>query len=237
MKTAVILFFAIALLVTPAFAQQAGRNSRASQAGPNVAKLLNAYNRMMRANKQSGAAALPGQTKSPFNPLSNVNPTAPGASSLPATPGFPPGDRPFDANMSANNPFGPTAPSPSSLSNPSVAFGPGVDAFSPGQLTVNPFIPAIPSPASPFLVGPQALFSSQGMYPGDSMNTGQNAPVIRKAPQLKLTPLEGFMPWNTPLSSSPYSSPAASDPLSVYKSPYSLNSPFSGSFFQPLASP
>jgi hypothetical protein len=231
-----ILFLALVLLVNPASAQQTGRNPRASQVTPKVTKLQNAYNRMNRANKQSDVASQSDLTKNPFNPFSSVNPTVPGTPSAAATSALVPGDRPFDTNVPANNPFGPSTSSSISPPNPPVAFGPGVDPFSPAQLTVNPFISGGPSPASPFSVSPRDASGIQGISPGYPMNTSQNAPITRKAPLLKLNPLEGFLHQDTPLSLNPYSLLSVFDTLSAYGNPYST-SLSRGSIFQPLASP
>jgi|WetSurMetagenome_2_1015567.scaffolds.fasta_scaffold19754_5 hypothetical protein len=232
MKKTVMLLLVMVLLVTPAFAQQTKRNPRASQVNPNVAKMLNAYNRMNRANKQSAAAALSGQAKSPFV---SVTPPDTSPSAVPAA--LPPTDRPFDANGSAVNPFGPTAFPPGSLSNLPPAFGPGIDPFGPGQLTVDPFTPGNPSPATLFSANPLEASPTQGISPGSSMTATPNALIIRKTPQLKLQPLDGILQQAGPLSSNPYSLLSGSDPLSAYRSPYTTDSMIPGSRFQPLAFP
>ncbi len=237
MKKTVMLLLVMVLLVTPAFAQQTKRNPRAPQVNPNAAKMLNAYNRMNRANKESAAAALAGRTKSPFISVPNANLTPPGTSPSATPAALPPTDRPFDANGSAVNPFGPTAFPPGSLSNLPPAFGPGVDPFGPGQLTVNPFTPGNPLPATPFSANPLEASPSQGIRPGSSMTATPNAPIIRKTPQLKLQPLDGILQQAGPLSSNPYSLFSGSDPLSAYRSPYSTDSLIPGSRLQPLAFP
>ena len=236
-KTPIFLFFIIAMMVSQAVAQDAGRYPRAPQVSPSVVKLLNAYNRLNRANKQAGTNTPFGQSKTPFGSFSKVNPNAPGTSSLAAIPTLPSGDRPFDANAPTNNPFMATVPSSSSLASPSVAFAPGVDAFSPSQLTVNPFIPGNLSPVSSLVPKPSIVPPSAGISPGNSLNTSQTAQVIAKSPQPQLNPLAGPFQQSNPITSSPYSSPPISDPLSAYKSPYSLNSLFSGSAFQSPTSP
>jgi hypothetical protein len=232
MKKSGMFLLVMVLLVSPAFAQQAKRNAGPPQASSNVAKLLNAYNRMIRVSKQSGAAALSGQTKGPFVSVPNTN-MAPGEIQA----ALPRGDRPFDADASGVNPFSPTASPPGSLSNLSPALGPGVDPFGPGQLTVNPFSPSSPSPATPFLANPADVSLSQGIISGSSVTPTPKAPVIRKTSQPKLQPLDGMVKQGSPLSSNPYSSLSGSDPLSPSRSSSTTDNMIPGSRFQPLASP
>jgi hypothetical protein len=232
MRKTALLLFVMVLLVSPAFAQQAGRNSRASQISPDVARLLHAYSRMNRAKQQSDAAALSGRTKSPLFSVPNDNLAPPAIPSA-----LPPGDRPFDANASGVTPFGPTISLPGSSSNLPPAFGPSVNPFSPGQSTVNPFTTASPSPATPFFANPAGASASPGISLGSPVTAIPNAPVIRKAPQLRLQPMEGLSAPDSPLGSNPFSSLSGSDPLSASRSPYPFNSPFPGSWFQPSAYP
>jgi hypothetical protein len=238
MKKMVVLFMVAALLVSQAQVLQAGSSPRASQAGLSAAKMINAYNRLNRANKQSSATSPSGQTKSSFNSPANVNPTVlPGAPSPATAPGLSAGDRPFDPNVSTINPFGPAIPSPGTPSSLPVTLGSGNDPFSPGQSTVNPFISANPSTASPFLVNPQDGPPSPGVSPGYSMTAIPTAPIIRKPSQPQLGPKQGSIQQSSPLSSNPYSSLSVSDPLGASRNPYSLNGLFQGSPFQPIASP
>jgi hypothetical protein len=228
MKKLVILLLVMVVFVSPTSAQQAGRKSRGSQGSLNAAKLLNAYNRMNRANNQTGANAPSGQTKSSFNAFSNVNPAVPGTPS----PGAAPTDRPFDVNAAAINPFSPTAPSSSNLSNPSATFGPGVDVFSPGPLTVNPFSPGNLSAAGP-LPNTPGISPTPAMSPGMSLSTSQNAPSIRKSPQLQRHPLGGLSQKGSPVTSNPFNSLSVLDPLGVYGNPYASYNPFPTTSLQP----
>ena len=232
MKKTALLLFVMVLLVSPAFAQQAGRNSRASQISPDVARLLHAYGRMNRAKKQSDAAALSGRTKSPLFSVPNDNLAPPAIPSA-----LPPGDRPFDANASGMTPFGPTIPPRAARRTFPPHSGPVSTRSVPVSQRSTLLLRASPSPATPFFANPAGASASPGISPGSSVTATPNAPVIRKAPQLRLQPMEGLSSPDSPLGSNPFSSLSESDPLSASRSPYSINSPFPGSRFQPSASP
>ncbi len=237
MKKTVILIAAILMLVSPAIAQQAGRLVRAPQTNPTLAKLLNAYNRMNRANNQSAATAPSGQTKNPFDSLSNVNPTIPGSSPYLLNALTPPSnDRPFDANAPVIDPFAATT-SPGSLSSPPFMPGPGVDPFSPSQLTVNPFIAAGPSLTTPFPANVPNVSANLVSNPGNPSPTGQNPFSLPKSSRLQLHPLEGLIQTDIQFTSSPYNAVSVFDPMASSGNPYALDYLFRGSTLRSPTSP
>jgi len=237
MKKTVILVTAMLMLVSPALAQQAKRHARASQTTPTAAKLLNAYNRMNRAAKQSGAPSPSGQTQSLYGSLANVNPALPGSSS-PANALMPPaGDRPFDANAPTINPFAPPAASPGSLSSPPFMPGPGVDPFGPSQFTINPFVPGGPTAANLFSANVPNPSPNAVSNPGNSLSAIQNAPRLNQSPQLQLHPLEGLIQINNQFTSSPYDSVSVFDPMAALGNHYSLDYLFPTSSLRRPTSP
>ncbi len=237
MKKTVILVMAMLMLVSPALAQQAKRHDRASQPAPTAAKLLNAYNRMNRAAKQSGAPSPSGQTQSLYGSLANVNPTLPG-SSPPANALTPPaGDRPFDANAPTINPFALTATSPGSLSSTPFMPGPGVDPFGPSQFTVNPFIPGGPPAANILSANVPNASPDMVSNPGNSLGAMQNAARFNKSPQLQLHPFEDLIQINNQFTSSPYDSVSVFNPMAAMGNHYSLDYLFSTSSSRLLTSP
>ena len=223
MKKTVILVTAMLMLVSPALAQQAKRQARTSQTTPSAAKLLNAYNRMNRAAKPSGAPSPPGQTQSLYGSLANVNPALPGSSPLANALTPPAGDRPFDANAPAINPFALTASSPGSLSSPPFMPGPGVNPFGPNQFTVNPFVPGGPTAANLFSTNVPNPSPNVVSNPGNSLGAIQSAPGLNKSPQLQLHPLGGLIQIDSQFPSSPYNSVPVFNPMAALGNPYSLD--------------
>jgi hypothetical protein len=237
MKKTVILVAAMLMLVSPVLAQQAKRQARASKTNPTAAKLLNAYNRMNHANKQSGAPSPSGQTQSLYGSLANVNPALPG-SSPPANALTPPaGDRPFDANASTINPFALTATSPGSLLSPPFMPGPGVDPFGPSQFTVNPFIPGGPTAANLFSANVPNAAPNVVNNPGNSLSAIQSAARLNKSRQLQLHPVEGLMQINNQFTVSPYDSVSVFNPMAALGNAYSLDYLFPTSSLRRPTSP
>ena len=236
MKKTVILVAAILMLVSPALAQQAKRHARTSQTNP-AAKLLNAYNRMNRANRQSGATSPSNQAQSLYGSLANVNPALPGSSPLANAHTPPAGDRPFDANAPTINPFALTATSPGTLSSPPFMPGPGVDPFGPSQFTVNPFVPGGP-PATNLVSAnvPNAL-PNVASNPGNPLGAIQNAPRLNKSSQLQLHPFEDLIQITNQFTSSPYDSVSVFNPMAAMGNPYSLDYLFPTSSSRLLTSP
>jgi hypothetical protein len=236
MKKTVILAVAMLMLVSPAIAQKARRQARASQT-TNAAKLANAYNRMNRASKLSSATTPEGQTQSLFGSRANVNPALPGGpyqTNALTLPGY---DRPFDANAPAINPFALTATSPGTMSSPPFMPGPGVDAFGPNQFTVNPFVPGVPLPASSASPNVSNLPLTVASNPGMPLNAIQNTPSLAKPPQLQFHPLEWLIQINNQFTSSPYDSVSVFNPMGAFGNPYSADFLFPSSSVRLLTSP
>jgi hypothetical protein len=230
MKKLVILILAMVLFVSPASAQQAGRSSRVSKVNLNVAKLLNAYNRMNLANKQAGVNAPSSQTKNAFNSFSNLNPPALGTASFYGTSNAVSGDRLFDTNAAAINPFGPTVPFSGTLPQPPTISGAGVDVFSPGPLTVNLFL------SSSLWEGVSLTASSGDGPPAQAMNP-EKVPNFRKSPPMQVRPIEGLSKKNGSLASNPFKSISAFDLPGIYGNPYSFYRLFPNSALQPSLFP
>lgn len=237
MKKLMIWVLAMMLFVVPASAQQAGRSSRASKANANVARLLNAYNRMNLANKQAGVNAPSSPANNAFNSFSDLNPVAPGAESSDGTSIAVSGDRPFDSNAAAVNPFGQTGPFSIVPSNPPATFGPGVDVLSPGPLTVNPFLPSNPWEGVSVPANPGNGTPATAMSQAKVLNTTRNVPNIRKPAPAQVRPMEGLSKKDASLTSNPFKSIAAFDLPSIYVNPYSSYSPLPNSALQPSLFP
>jgi hypothetical protein len=170
------------MFFNPAIAQQARPRAGGPQYNRSLAKALNAYNRMNRANQQRVATSPGGQKTSQFGSLSSANGAIPGTSSaLMSAPAAPSLDRPFDANAQVIDPFA-VATSPGGLSNPPFMPGPGVDPFGVSQATVNPFVPSGPATANPLAADVPDLSVGPASSPANPVTAGQDFFSFRKSP-------------------------------------------------------
>ena len=237
MKKTIILTAAILMFVNPAIAQQARPNAGGPQYNRELAKVLNAYNRMNRANQPRVATSPGGQKRGQFGSLSSANAAFPGtSSSLMSAPVAPPGDRPFDANAPVIDPFA-AARSPGSLSSPPFMPGPGVDPFGVSQSTVNPFVPSGPAAANPLAASVPDLSVGPAGNPANPVTASRDFSGFRKSPQLELHPLEGLLSMDSQFPSSPYDTLSAFGPMTFWGNLYSLDYLFRGSSSRLQTSP